>query len=230
MSFIVAEIGVNWDGDFQIAEKMIKKAKECNCDAVKFQSYNEKLVSTHPEKVRLMKATVSENNVKEIDQIAKKYEIEWLSTPMYLEAVDFLDPYVERFKIRELDGRTINEKNHSDLLDKVLKTGKEVFISSQTTPSENNLNSKIKWLYCIPKYPCELSDLNFENLDKFDGYSNHCPHIVAPLTAATLGSKYIEVHVTIDKNRNFIDNNVSFDFQELENLVKMIKLTEKIKK
>ena len=230
MTFIVAEIGVNWDGDFELAKEMIARAKESNCDAVKFQSYNEELIGSHPEKERLMKATVSEKNVKEIDHIAKSIGIEWFSTPMYPEAVDFLDPYVERFKIRELDGRLVKENYTSNLLEKVLDTGKDVIISSQNIPPNNNFRSKIKWLYCVPKYPCELSELNFENLDKFDGYSNHCPHIIAPLTASILGTRIIEVHVTIDKNRNFIDNNVSFDFEELKNLTKLIRLEEKIKK
>jgi len=48
MFFVVAEIGVNWDGDFELAKEMIKNAKESGCDAVKFQAYQEEIVKNHP--------------------------------------------------------------------------------------------------------------------------------------------------------------------------------------
>jgi N,N'-diacetyllegionaminate synthase len=66
-------------------------------------------------------------------------------------------------------------------------------------------------------------------MNNFDGYSNHCPHFLAPLTAVILGSKIIEVHITSDKSKNFADNAVSFDYDELENLIKLIRLAETIK-
>ncbi len=89
--------------------------------------------------------------------------------------------------------------------------------------------SNIKWLYCVPKYPANLQDLDFSELGEFDGYSNHVPKIIAPLTAAILGAKIIEVHITPSKQKNFIDNNVSFDFEELKNLVSFLRDSEKIK-
>jgi len=61
--FIVVEIGVNWDGDFVLVREMMEKAKEFGCDAVKFQSFNEEQVKEHPEFVRLMKSSISKNNV-----------------------------------------------------------------------------------------------------------------------------------------------------------------------
>ena len=66
-------------------------------------------------------------------------------------------------------------------------------------------------------------------MSDFDGYSNHCPHFLAPRTAVILGSKIIEVHITSDKSKNFVDNNVSFDYVELENVVKLIRLVETMK-
>ena len=58
MVFITAEIGVNWDGDFELAEKMMKNAKDAGCNAVKFQSFNEKIIGKHPEKDRLLKTAI----------------------------------------------------------------------------------------------------------------------------------------------------------------------------
>ena len=89
-------------------------------------------------------------------------------------------------------------------------------------------DSKIKWLYCEPKYPCTFEGINFKELDDFDGFSNHTPHFLAPLMANILGAEIIEIHITSDKNKDFIDNNVSFDYNEAINLVSLINSSEKI--
>lgn len=232
MIFVVAEIGVNWDGDFEIAKKMMTVAKKVGCNAVKFQAYDKKLVNTHPERSRLMKSTISKTNVETINSLSKSAGIEWFCTPMYLEAVDLLDPYVHRFKIRELDSRSLLENKTTPLFERILKTNKEIIISSQKSPHQTKYynHPKIRWLYCVPKYPCDLNDVDFTNFKHFHGFSNHCPHILAPLASAILGASIIEVHITHDKSKNFIDNNVSFDYAQLEELIKLIRLSEKIKK
>jgi len=232
MVFLVAEIGVNWDGNLDLAKEMMEKAKSCGCDAVKFQSYNEDLVKGHPEQLRLMKSAISEDNINKIDDMAKKVGIEWFCTPMYFSAVDLLDPYVKKFKIRVADGKTLFQNKESQLIQKVLATNKEVFISVEKSPKRLPLfkNSKIKWLYCVPKYPCAFSDLDFKNFHDFNGYSNHCPDIIAPLTAAILGAEIIEVHITPDKTKNFIDNPVSFNYNEFNTLINFIRKSEKIKR
>lgn len=230
MVFVVAEIGVNWDGDFELAKEMIQNAKKAGCDAVKFQAYREEIVKDHPEHLRLEKATISPKNIETINKIANQVDIEWFCTPMYSEAVDFLNDYVKRFKIRVYDGKPLFENKDSELINKVLKTGKQVIISSQKSPRNIKYfdNKQISWLYCVPKYPCELNDLDFRNIRDFDGYSNHCPHFLAPLTAVSLGAKIIEFHITSDKSKNFIDNNVSFDYEEMTNLVELIRMSETI--
>ena len=230
MKFIVAEIGVNWDGKLDLVQEMMKESKDAGCNAVKFQAYQETMVKDHPERVRLMNTTITKDNVEKINQLSKEIGIEWFCTPMYPEAVDILEPYVKRYKIRVADGKPLLENKTSELLDRVLKTGKELIVSSQTSPRGTKYfdHPNIKWLYCVPKYPCELEDLDFKNLKDFDGFSNHCPKIIAPVSAAILGSQIIEIHVTLDKSKDFVDNNVSFDFQELNDLVRQIRLFEMI--
>ncbi len=232
MSFIIAEIGVNWDGDLSLAEDMMIHAKKYGCDAVKFQSFNKSIIGNHPEYERLIKTSISESNVKKINELSQIIGIEWFCTPMYVEAVDFLDPYVKRFKIREFDGRQLLENKTTDLFEKILATGKEIIISSQHSLENSKFynHPKIKWLYCVPKYPCSLKDLDFSELGKFDGFSNHCPQIIAPLSAAILGAEIIEMHITSSKTKNFVDNNVSFDYDELKEVVRLIRLSEKIKR
>lgn len=230
MFFVVAEIGVNWDGDFDLAKEMIKKAREAGCNAVKFQAYQEEIVKDHPEKSRLVKSAISKNNVETINEIAKSIGIEWFCTPMYLEAVDFLEPYVKRFKIREIDSRILLQNKSSELFDKIYKTNKEIIISSESSPKDCKYFSdpRVKWLYCVPKYPSSLADLDFSYMKDFNGYSNHCPFIIAPLASAINGAKIIEVHITSDKTKSFIDNNVSFDYLELKNLIDLIHQSEKM--
>ena len=220
MVCITAEIGVNWDGNFKIAEQMMIEAKNANCDAVKFQAFNEEIVKNHPEKERLLKTAISNENIKQIDSISKKIGIEWYCTPMYYDAIDFLDPFVNRYKIRNMDSVVLHENKTSLLLDKVLDSKKEIIISSETNPKELELykNKNIKWLYVVPKYPCNLEDVDFSDINDFNGYSNHCTNILAPLSAAILGAEMIEIHTTLDKKRDFVDNSVSFDHNELSKL------------
>lgn len=221
---------MNWDGDFELLKKMLSASKKSGCNAVKFQSFTEEMIKNHPQKSRLMKSTISQNNVEEINKIAKTVGIEWFCTPMYSEAVKMLDPYVKRFKLRELDGRQLLKNNRTKLFEEVQKTNKEIIISSEKSPKNcQYYNTKnIKWLYCIPKYPCELNELDFRDFDIFDGFSNHTNNIMAPLTSIIKGGKILEIHITSDKKNNFIDNNVSFNYEELKMLMGLIKSAKKI--
>ena len=230
MIFVVAEIGVNWDGDFDLARDMMTAAKEAGCNAVKFQAFEDSMVKNHPQATRLIKSTISKKNIETINELAKLVGIEWFCTPMYPEAVEMLDPFVKRFKIRVVDSEPLLENKSSKLFDAVLKTDKEIIVSCRTSPRGTKYYNypNIRWLYCVPKYPCDFVDLDFRHVKDFDGYSNHCPHFLAPLTAIILGSKIIEVHITSDKSKDFVDNNVSLDYTELKEFVKLAILTEKI--
>jgi len=179
-----------------------------------------------------LKSSISEQNIEQVNHLSKEVNIEWFCTPMYDEAVDLLNPFVNKFKIRNFDGLELLKNNKTSLIEKILKTEKEIIVSSNENPEKSDFykNDKIKWLYVVPKYPCKFEDLNFENLNKFNGYSNHCPHFLAPLTAAILGAEIIEIHVTSDKSGNFIDNPVSLDFNEVKLLVGLIKKSLLIKK
>jgi N,N'-diacetyllegionaminate synthase len=230
--FIVAEIGVNWDGNFDLLKNMMNKSKEIGCNAVKFQAFEPEMVKAHPESKRLLKSAITKDNIQQINDLAKDIGIEWFCTPMYPDAVDFLNPYVKRFKIREFDGRELLENNETEIFKRLVNTKKEIIVSSEVSPLKTKFyeNQRIRWLYCVPKYPSKISDHNFTLLKDFDGFSNHCTQYIVPLSAAILGSKILEIHVTSDKKKNFVDNQVSYDFNELGNLINIIKLSEKIKK
>ena len=229
MVFLIAELGVNWDGDFDLAKKMMSNAKTLGFNAVKFQAFNEDTLGNHTHLDRLMKSAITEKNVQRIDEIANDVGIEWFCTPMYPEAVSFLNPFVNRFKIREIDGRALLSDQKTPLIETIIDTGKEIFVSSEKSPESCKYyhNPNIKWLYCIPKYPCSLDEINFKEISKFHGFSNHCSEITAPLTAVNSGIDIIEVHVTEDKAKEYFDNNVSFDFSELKILITEIRKINK---
>ena len=229
MVFLVAEIGVNWNGDYELVKKMMLNLKTLGCNAVKFQAYNEETLGNHPQLDFLMKSAITEKNVQRIDEISNDVGIEWFRTPMYPEAVSFLNPFVTRFKIREIDGRALLRNQKTPLIEAIINTEKEIFVSSEKSPESCKYyhNPNIKWLYCIPKYPCSLDEINFKEISKFHGFSNHCPEITAPLTAVNLGIDIIEVHVTEDKAKEYFDNNVSFDFSELKILITEIRKINK---
>ena len=174
-----------------------------------------------------MSSSVTKNNIEKIDELAKNTGIEWFCTPMYSAAVEFLEPFLERFKIREIDARELVKGNTTELVDLILETKKPIIASAENIPIKHTDISNLKWLYCIPKYPCEYAEIDFEKMKFFDGYSNHCPSISAPIDAVKNGAKIIEVHTTLDKTKEFIDNNVSFDYNELTQLVEKIRMIEK---
>ena len=232
MVFVIAEIGVNWDGNFELLKEMIQEAKLSGCDIVKFQAFNQEIIKEHPESERLLESSISKDNVQKINDLANDVGIEWFCTPMYPEAVDFLDPYVKRFKMREIDGRPLLENRTTEIFEKLLKTNKEIIISTEKSPRNSKYFGlkNLKWLYCVPKYPCRLVDFDFTKIKDFDGFSNHSDEMIVPVISSILGGKILEVHVTSDKTKNFFDNNVSFDFSELKEIVKQVRLAEKVSK
>ena len=226
MVFVVAEIGVNWDGDFELVKQMMNESKTLQLSAVKFQAFTFDMTKNHPESKRLMNSSITKENVEKINDISQEIGIDWFCTPMYPEAVDFLDPFVSRYKIREFDGREIIQSNKTDLFQTVYKKHKDIFISSETIPLDCSLHNdpQIKWLYCVPKYPCSLGEIDFSLLKYFDGFSNHCSLIEAPIHALREGIEILEIHITSDKTKDFIDNNVSFDYDEIKEIMKVAKV------
>jgi sialic acid synthase SpsE len=222
---LISEIGVNWDGDFELVKEMMQESVDADFNLVKFQAFEAGLVSNHPQASRIFKSSITPDNIEKIDSISNDVGIEWFCTPMYENAILFLEPYVNRYKIREYDGRNLLRNNSTHLFAKLLETKKEIMISSESSPQNCTFynNEQIKWLYCVPKYPCNFSEIDFSILKYFDGFSNHCPDISAPLKVIDLNSELLEIHITSDKEGDFVDNNVSFDYSDMKEIAKYIK-------
>jgi len=222
---LISEIGVNWDGDFEIAKEMMQESLNSGFSLVKFQAFKAELVANHPQASRVFRSSITPENINMINSIANDVGIEWFCTPMYEDAIQFLEPFINRYKIREYDGRDILVNNHTNMFKKLLATKKEIMISSEVVPQKCKLygDNQIKWLYCVPKYPCKLSEIDFSIMKNFDGFSNHCPDISAPLQVIDLDLEILEIHITSDKGSDFIDNNVSFDYRDMKEIVKYLK-------
>ena len=225
---LIAEIGVNWDGDFELAKEMMEAAVNASFNLVKFQAFEPELVAKHPESTRVYRSSITPKNISKINSIAKDVGIEWFCTPMYENAIGFLDPFVNRYKIREYDGREIIANKSTNIFKKLLSTKKEIMISSELSPKNCEFyeNKQIKWLYCIPKYPCEFNEIDFSKMVDFNGFSNHCPDIAVPQKIIELKSEILEIHITSDKNGDFIDNSVSFDYSDMKEIAKHVKKNE----
>lgn len=253
--FIIAEAGVNHNGDICLAKKLIKEAKSCGADCVKFQTFNaERIVSTQSPKAAyqlqttnpvesqfdmLKKLELTENEFIELSQTCHEEGIIFLSTPYSLEDIDFLDDMgVAAFKVAS--GQTVEPY----FLDYIARKNKPVLISTGMcslaevdeavrTVRETG-NDKIIIFQCTTNYPSALEDSNLRcmnamgnALDVLVGYSDHTKSLTASITAASLGAQIIERHFTLDKTLPGPDQSSSSDPEEFSQLVNSVREVEK---
>ena len=246
---IVAEIGGNHNGDFEIAKRMIHEAAAHGADIVKFQTYNaRKLVSKsvplpkHVQGVhrtlrdRLCSLEFSKDQWMELKDVAEQKGLIFLSTPFDEETADFLGPIVPAFKIASGD------LNNLPLLEHIAQKGKPIILSCGMA-DEQEIMSALKLLpkdrtilmHCIAKYPTPPEEANLLSIvylrDRFGvpiGYSDHTLGINACIAAAAMGSVVIEKHFTLDKGQPIGDHKLSADPKDLERLVGRVREIEKM--
>tara|TARA_B100001057_G_scaffold499945_1_gene612646 strand:- start:118 stop:1125 length:1008 start_codon:yes stop_codon:yes gene_type:complete len=249
-TLIVAEIGNNHEGSFSLAKKMIKSAKNCGADAVKFQTINPDKLIENRNMVRLnqlKKYQLTTSQFIKLKKYSDSLDIIFLSTPFDIKNVDNLNPLVPAFKISSGDN------DYYDLIKKILLKKKPILISTGMT-SLRDVSNLIKFikknnqfksdiydnltlLHCVSMYPTDLekSDIyKINSLKKFKctvGYSDHTLGIEACLIAVMKGAKVIEKHFTINKNYSkFRDHKLSANPREFKLMVKLIRNIEIILK
>lgn len=253
--FIIAEAGVNHNGKLEQAKKLVDVAVDAGADAVKFQVFKPKGVTTKTAGI----AEYAEKNIgKEMAQIdllknlalpyenfktLKKYcddrNIIFLATPHSFDAIDFLEELVPAYKFGSGDITNIPALKHAAKKGKpiILGTGmstiKEVKNAINVIKSEGN--NQIIALHCTTSYPCPLEEVNLRamqkmqnELDCFIGYSDHTLGITVPIAATAMGATVIEKHFTISKKLPGPDHKASLEPNELKEMVKAIRDTEKI--
>lgn len=225
---IIAEIGQNFNGDLALAKKMIQIVKECGADVAKFQVYDAKALfskENNPWYDYNCKTELTKSDLVELFEECNKVGIEFMASVFDLQRVDWLEELnVKRYKTAS---RSIRDH---DLISKLVATKKPLIVSlgmwGEEKLPEIKSGKKIDYLYCVSKYPTDLTDLHFNEVDfknKYSGFSDHTLGITAPVTAMARGARIIEKHFTLDKTMYGPDHTGSMTPEELKQLVQFKK-------
>lgn len=250
---IIAEAGVNHNGNLNYAKKLALNAKNAGADIIKFQTYNTSKLVTKDAKLAIYQKKNTNNVFSNQYNLLKKYElskkkfinlklfcdkigIEFLSSPFDLESLDFLIKLkVKKIKIPS------GEITNYQLLKEIKKSKKPVILSTGMSTVKEIQDAveilgkkKLTLLHCNSSYPTPFKDVNLKSIiylgKKFKlpiGYSDHTLGYEVSLAAATLGSAVIEKHFTLNKQYKGPDHLVSLDTKEFKNMITYIRNIEK---
>ncbi len=249
-TFIIAELGINHNGDLQIAKRMIDAAVHAGVDAVKFQKRTPDVSTPEAQKHKMRetpwgylpyieyrhKVEFNEEEYREIDRYCKEKNIPWLVSVWDEPAVDFMEQFdTPAYKI---PSAALTDHN---LLRYVRKTGKPVILSTGMSTMEqirravNVLGEQdLVIMHCTSTYPCEPDELNLRMIETLRrefpnipiGYSGHEVGLVPTAVAVALGACMVERHLTLDRAMWGSDQAASVEPGGFERLVKYIRVTE----
>jgi N,N'-diacetyllegionaminate synthase len=251
---IIAEAGVNHNGDFGLAKKMVEAAHEAGADIIKFQTFvPENLVSKYAQKAEYQKETtdaaesqlamikrlmLADKEFAKLKEYCGEIGIGFLSTPFDLASVEFLNELgCDLWKIPS------GEVTNLPYLEKIAATHKPVIMSTGMCTTEeihaavDALNAggagEITLLHCTTEYPAPFEDVNLNAMDTLRkefglkvGYSDHTKGICVPLAAVAKGAVIIEKHFTLDRNLEGPDHKASLEPKELKEMVENIRRVE----
>ena len=214
-TIIVAEIGSNWEGKLSIAKKIIFECKKAGADVVKFQMWRARDLysETHPEWSTIKKSELTFDKAIKIKQICDEFEIEFMCSVFYPEAVIFLESLgVKRYKIASRI--TMGMRGSRKKLE-------NIFLKNNRT-----------FCYCISDYPLNFEKINWKKAVNFNGFSDHTMNITAAILFTVLKKQkkskqiIIEKHVKL-KNSKGPDASTSIDTIQLSDLISHVRLIEK---
>lgn len=252
-ALIIAEIGNNHNGDYELAVSLIDKAITCNSDAVKFQVKDietafakELLDSPYPgpnsygKTYREHKQAIelSHDEYARLKQYCDKKGIIFFATPFDIVSFEFLRSIdVPAYKIASF------HLTDEDLLRAVCRAGKPVIISTgmsdlaeidRAVAVMNEEGTEFALLQCTSAYPTNDEDVNLAVITEFKnryncvvGYSGHDRGITIPAASVCFGSKIIEKHFTLDRTMKGTDHAASLEPKGLSALVERTRLLEK---
>lgn len=232
-SKIIAEIGINWSGDISIAKDMILRSKRAGADFVKFQMFNKEVIKYSPYKNELSEMILDYSKLKVLRDCSYEAGIGFGVSLMYPEAFDIIRELknpIDFVKIRfadrnnhELAQRAVDYCRDTD--NTLIVSVEDFFMGSKLRYDTSIIYERYSftnYMYCISKYPPELSEIcsNYISSFYFSGYSNHFPSPYLPMIVITRNLKYVEVHVMRACAEEQIDEPVSIDFDDLEDVCK----------
>ncbi len=244
---IVAEIGVNHEGDLNTARRLLALAKESGADAVKFQTFTPERYASASDPARLSRVKTFDlgfSGFKTLAEEARLLDVAMFSTAVSDDVVPFIAEHFEAIKIASAD------IDFEPVIRGAAKTGRPVILSTGLATIEEietaihwfrdaagtaDLRDRLVLTHCTTAYPTPVEEANVraipflaERTGLRIGYSNHVIGIEACLAAVTLGACMIEVHFTDCKEgREFRDHSLSCDPGDLKRLVGSIELVRK---
>jgi N-acetylneuraminate synthase len=249
-TYIIAEIGINHNGDLNIAKRLIDIAAVAGCDAVKFQKRNPDVcVPEHQKGVMRetpwgtmtyldykYKVEFEKEEYDEIDSYCREKGIAWSASPWDLDSLNFLNQYDLPF-IKIPSAMLTND----ELLKAAVNTGKKIILSVGMSTEEEIDNAveilkhskDFAILHCNSTYPAPIEELNLSAIktlqEKYNcevGYSGHEFRLGTTVAAVYLGATIIERHITLDRTMWGTDHMSSVEPQGLIKLVKGIRELE----
>jgi N,N'-diacetyllegionaminate synthase len=243
---VVAEIGNNHEGNFELAQRLIREAAACGADAVKFQTCHADLFISPADAERLARFRSYEftpDQWSSLASLARACKLGFYSTPLDLESAAMLEPLVDAFKVASGD------ITFAPLLDYVARSGKPVILSTGASDMRDVSaavdrirhvwrqqagTARLVVLHCVSAYPAPANEANLDairtlsqELDVIVGYSDHVEGIEASVAAVAVGARMVEKHFTIDKaHSSFRDHALSADPPEFRQLVEQIRRVE----
>ena len=253
---IIAEVGVNHNGDIGLAKESIDAAKESGADIVKFQAFRAKsLLTKSAVKAEYQKknTSIEESQYKMIEGLELSWEaheklysyciekkVEFLSSPFDVESVEFLRSLnLKRFKIPsgEITNLLLLKEIGKSLKPVILSTGmstiKEIKQALDVLIDAGTKKDLITVLHCNTEYPTPFEDVNLNamltikrELGTSIGYSDHTKGVEIAVAAVALGAEVIEKHFTLDKNLEGPDHKASLEPLEFSLMAKSIRNIE----
>ena len=253
---IIAEAGVNHNGDINLAKELINIASDANADYIKFQTFRaENLATKDAEKSEYQKSNTKNNDTQynmlkslelskkdhiELINYCQSKDIKFLSSAFDLDSLDFLlSLECELIKIPsgEINNYYYLEKISHQEIPVILSTGmstiKEIEAAIKILTSNKLSINDITILHCNTEYPTPMIDVNLKAMVKIKehfnvdiGYSDHTLGIEVPIAAVALGAKVIEKHFTIDRSLEGPDHACSLEPLELKNMINSVRNIE----
>lgn len=250
MPFLIAEIGINHNGDIKVAKQLVDMAVRCGCDAVKFQKrtvdlvYSKKFLDSprqspwgSTQRDQKFGLEFSLSDYEEIDIYCKRLGIEWFASCWDLNSLNVMSGNFDwRFnKVASAMATNL------EFCEEVAKLGKHTFISTAGCDWGDvielgylfrNNNTPFTWMHCVGLYPCPTNLLNMNVISEFKntlgvsensvGYSGHSSGIMDGVIAAILGASAIEKHITLDRTMYGSDQSASLEEPGLRKMVEYI--------
>ncbi len=254
-TIIIAEVGVNHNGNFIEAKKYIDACKKINVDIIKFQiAIPENVIIQNTKKARYQKKNSKDKETqfdmikrlhltlseyKKLIEYSKKKKIEIMFSAFDEESLNFIIKNSSIEKIKIPSGEITNKPYL-----KILSKSKKTLILSTGMSNHKEIDDALKLLnkkniilmHCTSSYPTNFNEVNLNVISTFKkkynlriGYSDHTNGFEVPIAAVSLGAECIEKHITFNRNMSGPDHKASMNIKDFEKMISLIRNIEKAK-